>query len=412
MHSTSPSSERPGQPGQPGRPGQPERSRRPWWLVALALAAFAVQTDDYIVIGVLPDISADVRRSETLTGQLVTVYSLVCALAAPLWALLPFRVPRRRALCGALTVFAAANFAVPLTTSYAALMALRVVAALSAAVVLPIALAAAGSEAPPERRGRYLATVLTGLTGAVLIGVPAGTWIGAVFDWRATFAFAGLLGAGALLATLTMLPAESVSAGVPRPTPADLVRPLLNGTVAAVLAVTVLAVAGNLAFQTYLAPFLAEATGATPRTLAALLVCSGIGGLLGTQTSGRLIDRCAPLRAFVVVGTVFCAAMLALAALWPVRPVPTMPVALLLAVWSAAAWAVPPAVQSLMLSRAGAEAAAQAMAVQGSSVYVGAALGSALGGAVVAVDLVLLPVAAVALVSLGLLATPLIKRSA
>ena len=69
---------------------------RPVWLLALTLAAFAVQTDDYIIIGVLPAVSNTVHLSETATGQLVTVYSLTYALAAPLWALLPVRIARKR----------------------------------------------------------------------------------------------------------------------------------------------------------------------------------------------------------------------------------------------------------------------------------------------------------------------------
>lgn len=385
-------------------------SQRPWWLYALALAAFAVQTDDYIIIGVLPGIAADVHRSETVTGQLVTAYSLVYALAAPVWALLPGRIPRKRALGGALAVFALANFAVPLASSYPALMALRVLAALSAAVVLPTALATVSAQAPPERRGRYLATVMTGLTGAILLGVPAGTWIGALLGWQATFAFGGLLGIGALLLAVRTLPPAEPHPADDRGTFAELVRPLLNGAIGAILAVTVLTVAGNLAFQTYLAPFLAGLAGVSPRALAALLVCSGIGGILGTQTSGRLIDRYHPLRAFVIASSVFCAAMLLFALLWPARPVPAPAVAVLLAGWSAAAWAVPPGIQSLMLARVGTRAAAQAMAVHSASVYIGAALGGALGGAAMAAGPGLVPLAATASVALGLAVTPIALR--
>ncbi|MET7640011.1 MFS transporter [Streptomyces sp. NPDC005438] len=375
---------------------------RPVWLFALALAAFAVQTDDYIIIGVLPAISATVHLSETATGQLVTVYSLTYALAAPMWAFLPLRIQRRRALCVALTVFGAANFAVLLVDTYAALMTLRVLAALAAALVLPTALAAASAEAPPERRGRYLATVMTGLTGAVLLGVPAGTWIGAVLNWRATFVFGGLLGVAALLLLVRTLPRAEACAVMERKALADMVRPLLNGTVTAILVVTVLTVAGNLAFQTYIAPFLSGVSGVTPTMLAVLLVCSGAGGLLGTQASGRLIDRYAPGRVFALASLVFCATMLAFAGLWTVRPVPVALTAVLLVVWSAAAWAVPPSIQSLMLARVGTEAATQAMAVQSSSVYVGAALGGAVGGGVIAVGLGLVPAAAVGLAFLGL----------
>ncbi|WP_063036289.1 MFS transporter [Nocardia grenadensis] len=375
---------------------------QPAWLLALALAAFAVQTDDYIIIGVLPAISETVQLPETTTGQLVTVYSLTYALAAPMWALLPLRIPRRRALCWALIVFGAANFAVLLVDSYGALLALRVIAALAAALVLPTALAAASAEAPPQHQGRYLATVMTGLTGAVLIGIPTGTWIGAILDWRATFVFAGLLGIAALLVLVRTLPQAETHSIDERKTLADMVRPLLNGTVTAILVVTTLAVAGNLTFQTYIAPFLSGLSNVSPVVLAALLVCCGIGGLFGTQASGRLIDKYTPGVVFALVSLVFCAVMVAFAVLWTVRPVPVVLTTVLLTIWSAAAWAVPPSIQSMMLARAGTEAASQAMAVHSSSVYIGAALGGLVGGGAFSAGLGLVPAAAAGLAFLAL----------
>lgn len=373
----------------------------PLWLRTLTLAAFAVQTDDFIIIGVLPDLARDLHVSEGAAGQLVTVYSLVYALAAPAWALLLARIDRKLALCGALAVFAATNLVVPLVTSFPALMGLRVSAALAAAVVLPAALAAATAAAPPDRRGRYLAMVMTGLTGAVLIGVPAGTYIGDAAGWRATFVFAGALGAAALLLALGTVPRISAAAG-PKAGVRELLRPVLNGTILVVLLVTVVTVAGNLAFQTYLAPFLTDLASVTRRQLALLLVLSGAGGLLGTRLAGRFVDRYGSLRALVVAGGLFCAGMAAFCGLWVSRPVSIMPVAALLMWWSATAWAVPPAIQALMVDRVGPEGATQAMALHSSSAYVGAAVGGGLGGALVVVDAGLLPAVAAILVGLAL----------
>lgn len=383
----------------------------PVWLLALALAAFAVQTDDFIIIGVLPSIASDMDVSEAAAGQLVTVYSLVYALTAPLWAILFAQIPHRQALLWALAVFTIANIAVPLVDGYLPLMALRIVAGLAAAVVLPTCLAIASTQAPPDRRGHYLATVMMGLTGALLIGVPLGTWIGALLGWQATFVFGGLLGLASLALAACALPAGSDGTEEEPPKLTDLVRPLVNRTVAVVLAITVLTVAGNLAFQTYIAVILTQLAGVTSALLGLLLVCSGIGGLAGTQISGRLVDRLGPLRAFLCAGVLFCLTMFALALLWPAAPVPVWVVAPLLMAWSAAAWAVPPSLQTLMLDRAGARAASQAMAVHSSSVYIGAALGGVLGGAVVVMSPGLVPAVAAVAVGLGLLLSALIRRT-
>lgn len=352
------------------------------WLGYLLspLATFAVQTDDFVIIGVLPAMADGLSVSDGAAGQLVTVFTLVYAIAAPVSAVVFARVGRRALLAGALLVFCAANFAVPFVDSYPVLMALRVVAALCGATVLPAALALATGLAPAGSSGRYLATVMMGLTGAVVVGVPAGTWVGAAFGWQATFVLGGLLGLVALVAVVLTLRSDT---GAPqRPPLAGLARALASGPVLGILAATILAVAGNLAFQTYLAPFLAGLAGVTPGVLGVLLVAAGVAGIVGAQGSGWCIDRLGATRSFALAALVFAAAMIGFAVSWTLRPVPLAVVIGLLVCWSAAAWAVPPTIQALMLAKVGAEHAAPAMAVNSSTVYLGAAIGAA-GGAVV-----------------------------
>ena len=379
----------------------------PLWLLALTLAAFTVQTDDFVIIGVLPALASDTGVSETAAGQLVTVYSLVYALTAPLWALALARTPRRRALVSALVVFVLANLAVLAVEDHSTLMVLRVVAASAAAVVLPLALAVASTRAPEGERGRYLATVMIGLTGAVLSGVPAGTWIGAVAGWRATFVFCGLLGLIALVLILCTLPGND-----PAPEETDgraSGRPGFDPVVTGLLVVTVLVVAGNLGFQTYLAPFLADLSEVEPRGLALLLVASGVGGVLGTRYSGRLMDRSGPRRALLLTGGGFCLTMVVFALLWPLAPVPVAVTGALLMCWSAAAWAMPPTLQALVLDRVAADAATRVLAVLSSAVYVGAALGGVVGGAAIAHGTGLVPAIAALVAGAGLaLALPLL----
>ncbi|MBR8742597.1 MFS transporter [Nocardiopsis sp. MG754419] len=372
----------------------------PLWLLALTLAAFTVQTDDFVILGVLPALAADMGVSEAAAGQLVTVYSLVYAVAAPLWALALARVPRRGALVVALGVFVLANLAVPAVDDHSALLTLRVVAALAAAVVLPVALAVASTEAPTGRRGRYLATVMTGLTGAVLVGVPAGTWIGAVADWQATFVTCGLLGLLALVLVACTLPATSSAPQEVGARPPRGLRP--DPVVLALLLVTVLVVAGNLGFQTYLAPFLAGLADVGPRSLAVLLVVSGVGGLVGTRYAGALVDRIGARRGFLLACGVFCLTMVVLALAWPLAPVPVVAVAIALVCWSAAAWAVPPTLQALLLDRVAPAAATWSLAILSSAVYVGAALGGAVGGLAVAHGAGLVPLVAAVVAATGL----------
>ncbi|SPT64551.1 MFS transporter [Actinomadura madurae] len=347
------------------------------WLVALTLTAFTLQTDDFVIVGVLPSIATGLSVSEAAAGQLVTVFSVVCAVFAPVAAVVTASWSRRRLLTGGMLVFSAANLAVPLATSYPALMTLRVVAALAAAVVLPTVFAVTAALSPPGRQGRDLATVMAGLTGAIVVGVPLGTWIGAAFGWQATFVTGGLLGLAAL-AFLHITVPDVVSP--PQTGLTERLRPLGRPAVLLVLSAAVAAVVGNLMIQTYLAPLLDGLAGVTSSELGGLLVLTGVAGIVGGRFSGTLVDRFGPARTFALAAAVFTVSMAGLALVWSLRPAHLALVVPLLLVWSAAAWSVPPPVQTRVLASAGPESGPQALALSSSAVYVGASLGAGLGG--------------------------------
>lgn len=144
---------------------------RAGWLVSLMLVTFAIGTDDFVIAGILPDIADDPAVSEAAAGQLVTVFSITYALAAPPLAVATARLPRTPMVVGGLSVFAAVNLMAAIAPSYAVLMALRVVAALIAAMVSPAVFGMAARLAAPGRDGRALG-VVAGLTVSLFIGVP------------------------------------------------------------------------------------------------------------------------------------------------------------------------------------------------------------------------------------------------
>ncbi|QKG27461.1 MFS transporter [Actinomadura verrucosospora] len=384
-------------------------SRRPTgglWLAALTLTAFALQTDDFVIAGVLPSIARGLSVGEAAAGQLVTVFSIICAVVAPIAAVAAApRSPRTVLTCGML-VFCAANLAVPFASSYPALLALRVLAALAAALTLPAVFSVTATLSPPDRRGRHLATVTAGLTGAVVVGVPLGTWIGAAAGWRATFVAGGALGAAALVFLRVALP------DVPPPPAAGLrerLRPLAASAVLRALLAATVAVLGNMVIQTYLAPLLHGLAGVTPSGLGVLLTLTGLAGIAGARLSGTLVDRIGPGRSFSVAAVAFAFAMAGLAVCWSMRPAHVAAIVPLLLLWSAAAWAVPPPVQARVLMLTGPESGPQALALSSSAVYLGASLGAGLGGwAIGSLSLGALPIiaGACAIVGAALFALP------
>ncbi|SEL66959.1 Predicted arabinose efflux permease, MFS family [Nonomuraea pusilla] len=352
--------------------------RRPAWLAALVFTAFAFATDDYMIAGVLPAVSAGLRVGEAAGGQLVTVFSLVFALAAPVASVVAAHWPRRRLFTWALVAFTAANLCAAFAGSYAVLMGLRVLAALAAAAAVPAAYAVTTALAPEGRRGRYLALVMGGLTASLTLGVPVGTWVGGAFGWRATFGLGAALGLVALVWVRATLPE-------PPPVPAlplrERLAPLARAQVLLGLLGITAIVLGSMTVLTYLAPFLRDLAGAGPAELGWVFAMAGLAGLAGGQLGGRAADRWGADRALIAGVCGFAASMAAFTACWALRPVALAALMPLLLAWAALSWWIPPPAQTRLLALAG-QAGPQALALNSSAVYVGVSGGGALGGIV------------------------------
>ncbi|RKT88079.1 Predicted arabinose efflux permease, MFS family [Saccharopolyspora antimicrobica] len=349
----------------------------PRWIVALSLGALVFYTDDYVIAGVLPEIATDLAVSEGTAGQLVTVFSVTVALAAPVAAIAAAHVRRRTLLTAAAAVFTLANALAATATGFEALLVLRVVAALAAAAATPALFSLAAQLAPPERIGRYVAAVAFGVTGAIALGVPAGTWIGGALSWRATFMTMAI--AGALITTgfATQLPGRTNSS--PALSLRSQLTILLRPAISLGLAANVTLMLGSMMLLTYLAPFTAALSTADISARGALFAFSGVAGMVGIWAGGIATDKWGPVRTLAAGIGVFILTVVVLAALWTVRPVPVLALLPVVALQGAAAFWTSPAIQARLHQLAG-PVSAQALAMNTSGTYLGAALGGVVGG--------------------------------
>lgn len=340
-------------------------------LLILALGTFAIGTEAFVIAGVLAAIATDLGVSVPAAGQLVTLFAMAYAIAAPVMATLTAGVARRRLLVTALAAFTAANMFAALAPNYVWLALARVLAAVSAAAFTPAAGGVAAATADPAQRGRALATVTGGLSVAIVVGVPAGTWIGSMFGWRMTFVFVAAVAAVAVTGIAVTLPATPTPAFVPL---RDRVGLLAHGRVLAALALTVAWMTGIYVLYTYIAPVLRITAGVTERELSGLLLVFGVFSVAGTFLGGLGADRLGVTRtsvpALIVIGSVLV--------MLPALATTALRAALLMAAWGLG-WAFVTAHQHRLVSLAPSTPAV-ILSFNSSALYVGVGLGAGIGG--------------------------------
>ncbi|GAA1098889.1 MFS transporter [Nocardiopsis metallicus] len=359
----------------------PTHTLRPGWLVCLVLIAFAVGTDDLVIAGLLPVIAHDLDVSVAAAGQLVTVFSLTYAMAAPPLAVATARTPRRTLLLGGLALFALANLVTALAPTYTVLMAMRVVAALIAAVLTPAAFATAARLAPPDRTGRAVGAVAAGLTVALFLGVPIGALLGSALGWRSAFVAVALLTCAVLVASALRLPQLP---GAPEAGVRQQLRQLGRPAVLICVTGTVAGATCGFMTYTYIAPIAGDLTGAGVSALAPLIAVVGVAGAAGTLLCGRATDRWGADRVLLATFAGMVATSLAMASLGSLGgAAPVWALGGVLALWGFAAWGFAAPMSARLLHLAG-EAGTEALALNTGGLYVGTAVAGAAGGAVVA----------------------------
>jgi predicted MFS family arabinose efflux permease len=364
----------------------------------LAAGAFTVGTSGYILSGLLPAVSRELDVSLSTAGQLLTVFALSYAVAAPVLAALTGRWNRRKLLVVALVVSALGNILSALAPNYPLLMAARVVSALGAAAYTPAATLVATALTTPEHRGRAVATVFGGLTFSLIIGVPAGSLLGGSIGYQGVFALVGIA---------SLLAAAIVRLGVPQVAAPPVVSVRERFAVAAdrrvvpVLGMTVLACLAAFSVFTYISPLLGATAGVHGTAISLLLFAYGVGGAVGNSLGGRLTDRFGSRRLLYVIFSVFTLVLVTL----PLTTTTTVTAGIALFVWGLFTWSVNPPIQNWLIELAPANSGLL-LSLNASAIYLGVGLSGVFGGLVIdSVGITLLPPIAgvLALVALGLL---------
>ncbi|WP_420813880.1 MFS transporter, partial [Phytoactinopolyspora endophytica] len=260
----------------------------PLALFALTIGAFGIGTTEFVIMGLLPEVAAEFDVSIPTAGWLTTGYALGVVVGAPILALISTRVSRKRMLMSLMVVLAAGNVLSALAPVFIVMLAGRVVASFAHGAFFGIGSIVAAGLVAPHRRAAAISMMFTGLTVAIVAGVPMGTQLGQAAGWRLTFVLVAAIGMLAVAGIGAFVPADEG----PRQARfrAEFVA-FRRVQVLLAMAMTVLGFGGVFAAVTYLAPMMTEAAGFGESAVGWLLMLFGVGMVAGNLVGGRLADR-------------------------------------------------------------------------------------------------------------------------
>ena len=321
-------------------------TKMPPGVLSLAVGAFAIGVTEFIVVGILPAIARDLHISIESAGSLVSLYALALAIGTPLLVIGLSRLPRKLALLGLMTVFLAGNLLAALSHTFELLLVGRVITAVAHGTFFAIGATVAANLVPKAQAGRAISVMFAGLTLAMVIGVPLGSFLGNLMGWRLPFFAVAALAALGLAAMARWLPAGLVQGAGGKA--ATQLAALGSGPILTMMAVTVFGFGGSFAAFTFITPILTDITGFSATMASALLIVFGAATFVGNLGGGYLTSHIGWQKALRLMLLLLAATQvgvaLAIGSQWMMM--------VMLFVWGVFAFGLSPALQAGMLATA------------------------------------------------------------
>ena len=279
-------------------------------LLALTLSAFAIGTTEFVIVGLLPTVAADLSISIPSAGLLVSLYALGVAIGAPVLTALTGKLPRKALLLALMALFTTGNLLAWQAPSYETLVAARILTGLAHGVFFSIGSTIATGLVPREKAASAIAIMFTGLTVALVTGVPLGTFIGQHFGWRETFLAVAALGVVSFIGSALFVPRNL--AHTPPASLLQQAKVLAEPRLLLVYAKTAIGYGGTFIPFTFLAPILTDLSGFSASAVGWVMLVYGVSVAVGNLWGGKLADRLGPIPALRIIFALLAAVLLLL----------------------------------------------------------------------------------------------------
>ncbi|MFQ7946424.1 MAG: MFS transporter [Bifidobacterium adolescentis] len=350
-------------------------------VVILIASSFMLGMSEFIVVGILPDIAADLKISEVTVGNLVSLFAFVYAPVTPLGSALSARFPRFATHLTLIGIFLAGNLLCAFAPNYAVLVVARIMIALVSGTLVAVAMTYVPDVTTDRFRTKFIAWVFSGFSIASVVGVPVGTWVANTFGWRWAFHMINVLTIMLIVGMVVALPRNShiVKIGfLPQ------FRLFFDRRIQLGVLDVVCGAAASYVFYTYLTPIMRDEVHVPEQYLSVGLVIFGAACLWSNLYGGKLADRGRGVEPLTHIRPIYCAHAVLMASLVVAHWVPVYG-ALLLVVLGMFMYLQNSASQVLYMDVASQSHPGSlnlAASLNSMSFNIGIALGSAVGGLV------------------------------
>lgn len=348
-------------------------------VVILIASSFMLGMSEFIVVGILPDIAADLKISEVTVGNLVSLFAFVYAPVTPLGSALSARFPRFATHLMLIGIFLAGNLLCAFAPNYAVLVVARIMIALVSGTLVAVAMTYAPDVTTDKFRTKFIAWVFSGFSIASVVGVPVGTWVANTFGWRWAFHIINVLTIVLIVGMVVALPRNShiVKIGfLPQ------FRLFFDRRIQLGVLTVVFGAAASYVFYTYLTPIMRDEVHVPEQYLSVGLVIFGAACLWSNLYGGKLADRGRGVEPLTHIRPIYCAHAVLMASLVVAHWVPVYG-ALLLVVLGMFMYLQNSASQVLYMDVASQSHPGSlnlAASLNSMSFNIGIAIGSAVGG--------------------------------
>ncbi|MDN6901079.1 MFS transporter [Oenococcus sicerae] len=257
--------------------------------VLLTALAFLMGLSQFMIVGILNNLSHSFHVPIDQTGTLVTWFAIVYALTTPIINLSIGYAPLYKVLMVLFSLFAFGNVLTAIADNFNLLLISRLLTALASGPTMSIAITFAAAIAPPEKRSWIVSWVFSGFSIASVFGVPIGTWISDKWNWRLLFWIIFVLSIISIELLYLLLPhqlRQKKGHGFFRQLMILSDKQILLG-----ILIPVFNFAAIYMVYTYLKPLLINKLGFSSDHVIIILFLYGLCGLVSNQISGHIANR-------------------------------------------------------------------------------------------------------------------------